>query len=99
MAGVSAFAVTMGAHRLYTHRSFKCKEWVKALLVLGQTVAGQVSGKKKKTNYFTAGNQSGKLYFMNLSFSFYDENTDCTCNIDVFFFFAFSRAELPVCVD
>lgn len=43
VAGSSAFSVTMGAHRLYTHRTFKCNDWVKALLVFGQTVAGQVS--------------------------------------------------------
>jgi len=43
VAGASAFSVTMGAHRLYTHRTFKCNDWVKALLVFGQTVAGQVS--------------------------------------------------------
>ncbi|CAH1726323.1 acyl-CoA Delta-9 desaturase [Aphis gossypii] len=41
VAGASAFSVTMGAHRLYTHRTFKCNDWVKALLVFGQTVAGQ----------------------------------------------------------
>ncbi|VVC33670.1 Acyl-CoA desaturase,Fatty acid desaturase domain [Cinara cedri] len=41
VAGFSAFSVTMGAHRLYTHRSFKCNNWVKASLVFGQTVAGQ----------------------------------------------------------
>lgn len=43
VAGASAFSVTMGAHRLYTHRSFKCNELIKAILVFGQTVAGQVS--------------------------------------------------------
>uniref|UniRef100_A0A2S2QTL0 Stearoyl-CoA desaturase 5 n=1 Tax=Sipha flava TaxID=143950 RepID=A0A2S2QTL0_9HEMI len=41
VAGASAFSVTMGAHRLYTHRSFKCSELIKAILVFGQTVAGQ----------------------------------------------------------
>ncbi|KAL5235901.1 hypothetical protein ACI65C_003311 [Semiaphis heraclei] len=41
VASASALSVTMGAHRLYTHRTFKCNEWIKALLVFGQTVAGQ----------------------------------------------------------
>lgn len=43
VAGLSALSVTMGAHRLYTHRTYKCNEWVKFLLVFGQTVAGQVN--------------------------------------------------------
>lgn len=43
IAGASALSVTMGAHRLYTHRTFKCNDWVRALLVFGQTIAGQVS--------------------------------------------------------
>lgn len=46
VAGASALSVTMGAHRLYTHRAFKCNDWVRFLLVFGQTVAGQVSFKQ-----------------------------------------------------
>ncbi|XP_050534263.1 acyl-CoA Delta-9 desaturase-like [Daktulosphaira vitifoliae] len=37
----SALAVTMGAHRLYTHKTFKANWWIRFCLVFGQTVAGQ----------------------------------------------------------
>ncbi|XP_013193953.1 acyl-CoA Delta-9 desaturase-like [Amyelois transitella] len=35
--------VTIGAHRLFTHKSFKAKPILRAILIFGQTVAGQNS--------------------------------------------------------
>lgn len=37
--------VTMGAHRLYSHKTFKAKPALRLALVLLQTMAGQVSGR------------------------------------------------------
>lgn len=44
LAYISALATTMGAHRLYTHRTFKANKWIRGALVFFQTVAGQVNG-------------------------------------------------------
>jgi stearoyl-CoA desaturase (Delta-9 desaturase) len=41
---LSAQGVLMGAHRLYSHKSYKASKALKALLLFWQTVAGQVSG-------------------------------------------------------
>lgn len=38
----SCFAITIGAHRLFSHKSFKTKTWFKVFLLLMTTVAGQV---------------------------------------------------------
>ncbi|XP_065222781.1 acyl-CoA Delta-9 desaturase-like [Planococcus citri] len=40
-AYLAALAVTMGAHRLYTHRTFKANKYVRLILVVIQTMAGQ----------------------------------------------------------
>lgn len=37
----SGMGVTMGAHRLFTHRSFKAKTWVRVFLLWMHTMAGQ----------------------------------------------------------
>ena len=42
MACVSGLATTMGAHRLYAHRTYKANKWIRLALVTFQTLAGQV---------------------------------------------------------
>lgn len=37
----SGMGVTMGAHRLFTHRSYKAKTWLRVTLLLLHTLAGQ----------------------------------------------------------
>lgn len=39
---LSAQGVLMGAHRLYSHKSYKASKYLKAVLLFWQTVAGQV---------------------------------------------------------
>lgn len=41
LGNASAFAITMGAHRLWSHKSFKAKKWFKVFLLLLTTVSGQ----------------------------------------------------------
>lgn len=38
----SSFGITMGAHRLWCHRAYKAKRWLKFVLLVCQTLAGQV---------------------------------------------------------
>lgn len=40
---VCSFGVTLGAHRLYTHKSYKAKWPLRLVLNVLQTAAGQVS--------------------------------------------------------
>lgn len=44
--------VTIGAHRLYTHRSFKAKPALRAVLLIMQTIAGQVSNYKLPSFFY-----------------------------------------------
>lgn len=39
----SKYGVTIGAHRLFAHKSFKARPILKATLLILQTLAGQVS--------------------------------------------------------
>lgn len=41
----SSFGITMGAHRLWCHRAYKAKRWLKFVLLVCQTFAGQVNYK------------------------------------------------------
>ncbi|XP_063388979.1 acyl-CoA Delta-9 desaturase-like isoform X1 [Cydia fagiglandana] len=43
VAYISTEGVTIGAHRLYTHKSFKATPFLRAMLILAQTTAGQNS--------------------------------------------------------
>lgn len=43
VALLSGFGVTIGAHRLYSHKAFKARWPLKLGLIVLQTVAGQVS--------------------------------------------------------
>lgn len=43
MGALSAFGVTAGAHRLWTHRSYKAKWPLRVILVICYSIAGQVS--------------------------------------------------------
>lgn len=45
VAVAGGLGVTMGAHRLYSHKTFKAKPALRLALVLLQTMAGQVSGR------------------------------------------------------
>lgn len=38
---LTGYGITMGAHRMYSHRSFKAKTWFKIFLLWLHTVAGQ----------------------------------------------------------
>lgn len=64
LAYASALATTMGAHRLYTHRTFKANKWIRLALVTFQTVAGQVYMMILfiKTDLGLAGNLSSKQF-------------------------------------
>lgn len=50
----SSFGITMGAHRLWCHRAYKAKRWLKFILLVCQTLAGQVGHTKKNciSRYF-----------------------------------------------
>lgn len=50
--------VTMGAHRLYSHKTFKAKPALRLALVLLQTMAGQVSGRPLYTDGWSAQRES-----------------------------------------
>lgn len=39
----SSFGITMGAHRLWCHRAYKAKRWLKFVLLVCQTYATQVN--------------------------------------------------------
>ncbi|KAL7728091.1 hypothetical protein ACLKA6_002237 [Drosophila palustris] len=41
MGGVAGFGVTAGAHRFWTHRSYKANTFLRSLLMLSYSVAGQ----------------------------------------------------------
>lgn len=43
MGGVAGFGVTAGAHRFWTHRSYKANTMLRSLLMMSYCVAGQVS--------------------------------------------------------
>lgn len=45
VALAGGLGVTMGAHRLFSHKAFKAKPGLRLALVLLQTMAGQVSGR------------------------------------------------------
>lgn len=45
VAVAGGLGVTMGAHRLFSHKTFKAKPMLRLALVLLQTMAGQVSGR------------------------------------------------------
>lgn len=40
---VSTEGVTIGAHRLFAHKTFKASPVLKAILIFAQTMAGQVT--------------------------------------------------------
>lgn len=40
---LTGMSITVGYHRLFTHRSFKTKRWIEILLVIGGSMAGQGS--------------------------------------------------------
>lgn len=42
VGGIGGFGVTGGAHRYFTHRSFKAKLPLQLILILCYTVSGQV---------------------------------------------------------
>lgn len=42
VGGIGGFGVTGGAHRYFTHRSFKAKLPLKLILITCYTVSGQV---------------------------------------------------------
>lgn len=43
VGGIGGFGVTAGAHRLWTHRTYKAKWPLRVILLMCYAVAGQVS--------------------------------------------------------
>lgn len=56
MAFVSGEGITVGAHRLYSHKTFKAKFITRLILMILQTVAGQV-----RIKTFTRGKGKGNF--------------------------------------